>query len=66
VSRDGAKSALLEGQRARDKRTLEWLTDADLHTARLAAQAAADSAELRLEDITAEEQRRGDGADDEQ
>jgi anti-anti-sigma factor len=59
-SRDGAKTALLEGQRARDKRRLEWLTDAELRTARTDAQTASDAAGHRLEDITAEEERRRD------
>ncbi len=59
-SRDGAKAALLEGQRARDKRRLEWLTDAELHAAREDAQATSDAAEHRLEDITSEEERRGE------
>jgi anti-anti-sigma factor len=58
ASREAATTALLEGQRARDKRQLEWLTDAELHTARTDAQAASDSSERRLDDITAEEQRR--------
>jgi anti-anti-sigma factor len=59
-SRDGAKTALLEGQRARDKRRLEWLTDAELRTARTDAHTASDAAGHRLEDITAEEERRSD------
>ena len=60
VSRDGAKTALREGQQARDKRSLEWLTDAELQTARDDAQAASDVAERRLDDISAEEERRGE------
>lgn len=63
TSRDAATTALLEGQRARDKRRLEWLTDAELHHARTDAQAASDAAGRRLDDITAEEQRR-DGPDE--
>ena len=58
ASREGAKTALLEGQRARDNRSLEWLTDAELRDARTDAQATSDAAERRLEDITAEEHRR--------
>ena len=57
---DAAKTALLEGQRTRDHRSLEWLTDAELHAARTDAQATSDDAERRLEDITAEEHRRSD------
>ena len=60
ASRDAAKTALLEGQRTRDQRSLEWLTDAELHAARTDAQATSDDAERRLEDITAEEHRRSD------
>lgn len=56
--RDAAYTALLEGQRARAERTLEWLTDAELATARSDAQAASDAATRRLGDITDEEQRR--------
>jgi anti-anti-sigma factor len=60
ASREAAKTALLEGQRTRGKRSLEWLTDAELHAARTDAQATSDAAERRLEDITAEEHRRSD------
>jgi anti-anti-sigma factor len=60
TSREGAKTALLEGQRTRDKRSLEWLTDAELRDARTDAQATSDAADRRLEDITAEEHRRSD------
>jgi anti-anti-sigma factor len=60
ASREAATTALLEGQRARDQRQLEWLTDAELHTARTDAQAASDAAERRLDAITAEEHRRDD------
>jgi anti-anti-sigma factor len=60
ASREGAKTALLEGQRERDKRSLEWLTDAELQTARNEAQAASDAAKRHLEDITAEEERRSE------
>ena len=56
---DAAHTALLEGQRARAERTLEWLSDAELATARSDAQAASDAATRRLGDITDEEQRRG-------
>jgi anti-sigma B factor antagonist len=58
ASRAGAQTALLEGQRSRSKRSLEWLTDAELHAARADARATADAAKRRLEDITAEERRR--------
>jgi len=58
ASREGARTALLEGQRTRGKRSLEWLPDAELHSARTDAQATSDAAERRLEDITAEERRR--------
>jgi anti-anti-sigma factor len=60
ASRNGARAALLAGQRSRDKRSLEWLTDAELQTARDEAQATADAAERRLEDITAVEERRSE------
>lgn len=58
ASRDTAAMALLEGQRARDQRRLEWLTDAELGSARTDAEAAVDAAGDRLEDIAAEERRR--------
>ena len=56
-ARDAA-TALVEGQRARTQRTLEWLTDAELTTARSDAQAAPDLATRQLDDITEEEHRR--------
>ena len=56
--RDAAHTALVEGQRARTQRTLKWLTDAELTTARSDAQAASDLATRRLDDITEEEHRR--------
>lgn len=59
-SRDSAKAALLEGQRARDERRLEWLTDVELRTAHEDAQAASDAAAHRLDDVPAEEKRRSD------
>jgi anti-anti-sigma factor len=58
AARESAMRALLEGQRARDQRGLEWLTDAELDTARTDAQAASDAAGRRLDDITEEEGRR--------
>ena len=58
--RDSAMAALLEGQRAREERSLEWLTDAELQSARDQAQRASDAADRRLEDIDREEQRRSD------
>ena len=63
TSRAGAQTALQEGQQARDKRSLEWLTDVQLRTARDDAQAAADTAQRRLDDITEEEDRRGEQPD---
>lgn len=57
-SPDAAATALTEGQRARGRRHLEWLTDAELRDARTDAQAASDAARRRLDDITAEEERR--------
>jgi anti-anti-sigma factor len=57
---DNAMEALLEGQRAREERSLEWLTDAELQSARDQAQRASDAADRRLEDISREEQRRSD------
>ena len=56
--RDAAHTALVEGQRARTQRTLKWLTDAELITARSDAQAASDAAARRLDDIAEEEHRR--------
>jgi anti-anti-sigma factor len=55
---ENAMTALLEGQRAREERSLEWLTDAELQSARDEAQRASDAADQRLEDISREEQRR--------
>jgi anti-anti-sigma factor len=57
---ENAMTALLEGQRAREERSLEWLTDAELQSAREQAQRASDAAGRRLEDISREEQRRSD------
>lgn len=56
--RTAAHTALLEGQRARTQRTLKWLTDAELTTARSDAQGASDAANRRLDEITDEEHRR--------
>jgi len=56
--RAAAHTALVEGQRARAERTLEWLTDAELTTARSDAQAVSDAATRRLDQITEEEERR--------
>jgi anti-sigma B factor antagonist len=58
TSADAARTALLEGQRARGQRRLQWLTDAELATERSDAQAASDAATRRLDDIGAEESRR--------
>lgn len=58
ASREDAQTVLREGQRARDQRSLEWLSDAALRTARDDAQAVADTAQRRLDEIIAEEQRR--------
>ena len=58
ASREAAMRALLEGQRARAHRSLKWLTDAELETARTDAQAASDAAGRRLDNITEEEGRR--------
>ena len=52
--RAAAHTALVEGQRARTQRTLKWLTDAELSTARSDAQAASDAATRRLGDIAEE------------
>lgn len=57
---DSAMAALLEGQRAREERSLEWLTDTELQSARDQAQRDSDAADRRLEDISREEQRRSD------
>lgn len=57
---EAARTALLEGQRARAQRSLEWLTDAELSEARSDAEAASDAAFRRLRDITHEEDRRPD------
>jgi anti-anti-sigma factor len=38
-----ARTALLDGRRARDQRSLEWLTDAELNTARSDAQSDSDT-----------------------
>ena len=59
-TREAAVRALVEGQRSRKQRTLEWLTDAELGQAREDAQRASDAASSRLEDITREEGRRED------
>jgi anti-anti-sigma factor len=59
--RTAAQKALLEGQRARTQRSLKWLTDAELVTARSDAQAASDAATQRLGDIADEERRREAG-----
>jgi anti-anti-sigma factor len=57
-SPENAMTALLEGQRAREQRSLEWLTDAELESARDRAQRASEDAGRRLMDIDREEQRR--------
>ncbi|HET7429244.1 MAG TPA: STAS domain-containing protein [Gaiellales bacterium] len=56
-----AMTALLEGQRSRKERSLQWLTDAELQSAREQAQRASDEASRRLQDIDREEQRRTNG-----
>jgi anti-anti-sigma factor len=53
-----AMTALVEGQRSRRERSLEWLTDAELHSAQEQAQRAWDEAGRRLEDLDREAQRR--------
>ena len=53
-----AMMALVEGQRSRGQRSLEWLTDAELQSAREQAQRASDEAGRRLQDIDREEKRR--------
>jgi anti-anti-sigma factor len=58
TSVDGAMTALVEGQRSREQRSLEWLTDAELDSAREHAERASRDAGRRLEDISREEQRR--------
>jgi anti-anti-sigma factor len=55
-----AGTALLDGRRARDQRSLEWLTDAELNTARSDAQSDSDTVGRHFDDITREERRRGD------
>ena len=64
-SLEAARIALMEGQRARGERRMEWLTDAQLLTAREDAQDRSDAAQRRLDDasrhldeIDREEQRR--------
>ena len=61
---DNAMTALLEGQRSRVERSLQWLTDAELQSEREQAQRASDAADRRLDDISREEQRRSDIRDD--
>jgi anti-anti-sigma factor len=56
-----AMTALLEGQRSRQERSLQWLTDAELQSAREQAQRASDEAGRRLQDIEREAQRRTNG-----
>jgi anti-anti-sigma factor len=53
-----ARTALLEGQRARAQRSLEWLTDAELNVAGSDARADSDAATRRLDDVRQEERRR--------
>jgi anti-anti-sigma factor len=53
-----ARTALLEGQRARAQRSLQWLTDAELNVAESDAQADSDAATRRLDDVRQEERRR--------
>lgn len=57
-SPENAMTALLEGQQAREERSLEWLTDAELESARDQARRASEDAGRRLRDIDREEQRR--------
>ena len=64
ATQDAARTALLEGQRARSQRRLRWLTDAELASERSGAQAASDAATRRLGDISAEEERRESGPDE--
>ena len=59
-----ARTALLDGQRARDQRSLGWLTDAELNIARSDAKSDSDTVGRRLDDITQEERRRGDEPQD--
>jgi hypothetical protein len=60
-----ARTALLEGQRARAQRSLQWLTDAELDIARSDAQSDSDTVGRHLDDIKQEEhRRRGDEPDD--
>jgi anti-anti-sigma factor len=56
-----AMTALLEGQRSRQERSLQWLTDAELQSAREQAQRASDEAGRRLQDIDREAHRRTNG-----
>ena len=66
-SRDSARTALLEGQRSRNERQLQWLTDAELTSARSEAEAASEAASRRLHDLDGEQRRRagsdGSGAE---
>jgi anti-anti-sigma factor len=55
---ENAMTALLEGQRSRGERSLQWLTDAELQAAREQAQRASEQAGRRLEDIDRERHRR--------
>jgi anti-anti-sigma factor len=63
TTRQNAMTALVEGQRSRRERSLEWLTDAELQSAREQAQRASDEADRRLEDIDREAQRRSGNHD---
>jgi hypothetical protein len=56
-----AMTALVDGQRSRKERSLQWLTDAELQSARLQAKRASDEAGRRLQDIDREEKRRSSG-----
>jgi anti-anti-sigma factor len=59
-----SRTALLEGQRARAQRSLEWLSDAELNIARSDAQSDSETVGQRLDDIEQEERRRGDDRQD--
>ena len=63
TTQENAMTALVEGQRSRQDRSLEWLTDAELQSARDEAQRASDEAGRRLEDIEREQHRRSGNHD---
>jgi anti-anti-sigma factor len=60
-SRESARTALLEGQRARSERRLRWLTEAELTSAHRDAVAASEAAGRRLREIDSEQRRRSGG-----